>query len=296
MQAIIPQNLSILNDSVPEDEAPAWDEGAAYEEGDSVTDAHYLYLALTESQGKKPGGHCDMEGAPWRTISVTNKYACLDLYRCTQTVAPQGQSELVIQVPFTRPATAVGLLNLGASALRVTLQDSTGETVWDSGEKSLLRDSGSWWDYYFGPFRQESDVVLTAIPPVSGVLTVTLTGPRPAVGSVIVGERVLLGQTQYGARSGFIDYSVSGTDAFGNEVWVKRRNARRGTFPVFLDPKDLDHAQKRLAELSGNPALWIGDDGTGFQSLIIFGFLKEYEAGLDTWGRATATFDVRGIV
>ncbi len=65
---------------------------------------------------------------------------------------------------------------------------------------------------------------------------------------------------------------------------------------MFLDPKDLDHVQRRLSELSGNPALWIGDDGTGFQSMIIFGFLKEYEAGLDTWGRATATFDVRGIV
>ncbi len=296
MQAIIPQPLSILNEPVPENEAPLWDENTEYQEGAKVIDKHYVYLALTESQDKEPSGNCDMEGAPWRTVSITNQYACLDIYRATQTVAMEGQTEVAITVPFVRPATGVGLLNIKATSLRVTLKDGDGEIAWDSEEKSLLRDSESWWDYYFGKRREETDLVLAGIPPITGELTITLTGPRPAIGSIIVGERVILGQTQYGARSGFIDYSVSGTDAFGNEVWVKRRNARRGTFPVFLDPKDMDHVQARLSELSGNPALWIGDDGTGFQCMIIFGFLKEYEAGLDTWGRATATFDVRGIV
>jgi hypothetical protein len=88
MQALIPHVLKILNDSVPENEAPPWDETATYVEGDKVIDEHYVYIALkvdTDNTGVKPSGNSDIGGAPWRTVSVTNKYACIDLYNHTQT-------------------------------------------------------------------------------------------------------------------------------------------------------------------------------------------------------------------
>ena len=296
MQAIIPQKLKILNDSVPEDDAPLWNAATAYALETQVIDDHKIYKAIKENTGKQPSIEENSSGtnASWLWTGVTNKYACIDTQNYTQTVAPEGATELVIQLPFERPAIAVGLLNMKAAAVSVTLT-SGDAVIWESGESDLLRDSADWWDYYFGGFRQESIRVFTGIPPVTGVLTVKLTGNRAAIGNILVGEHVIFGETEYGVSTGFIDYSVNTTDGFGNEVWVKRRNAKRGSFPVFINPGDLDYVQQILSDLSGNPALWIGDNGAGFQSMIIYGFLKEYEGSLDNYGRATANFEVRGI-
>ena len=171
-----------------------------------------------------------------------------------------------------------------------------GEVQWSSGEVSLLRDSASWWEYWFGRFVYTRDVTFRGIPPMSGTLTVTLHGGRTAVGNILVGQHVIFGGTEYGVSSGFIDYSQTNVDGYGNEVWVKRRNAKRGSFPVYIHRNDIDYVHSVLSDLSGNPALWIGDDGVGFSSLIIYGFLREYDMGITNWDGNVANFEVRGIV
>lgn len=88
MQVLIPQQLKILNDTVPENEAPLWDKAVAYTKGQSVIYDHYVYKAVdAAAAGVVPVDNCDADGVPWRTISVTNKYACLDIYNWTQTKA-----------------------------------------------------------------------------------------------------------------------------------------------------------------------------------------------------------------
>ena len=298
MQAIIPQPLKILNDSVPEDEAPLWDAESTYAKGDEVIDDHKIYRALTENTGKQPSITRNSTGgdASWAWLGVTNKYACIDLQNYTQTTAPEGQTTLVIEIPFERPAVAAGLLNIDAAMVHLELVASSGDVAWESGEVTLQRDSSDWWDYYFGGYRQDKVKVFFGIPPVSGILRITLYGGRPAIGNILIGEHVTFGLTEYGVRTGFIDYSINTEDSHGNTVWMKRRNAKRGTFPVFIDPADLDYVQQTLADLSGNPALWIGDNGTGFQSMIIYGFLREFDGGLDAYSRATGNFEIRGII
>lgn len=68
---------------------------------------------------------------------------------------------------------------------------------------------------------------------------------------IVVGQHVIFGVTEYGVRSGFIDYSSYTTDTYGNEAWVKRRTARRATFPVWIDPQDADYVQDVLTDLAG---------------------------------------------
>lgn len=312
MQALIPNKLKILNNSVPETEAPLWDESASYAEGDRVIQDHYVYEAVEASTGKQPSGNADMDGAPWRTISVTNKYACIDIYGYTQTVAPEGATELVIKVPFDRPATGFGLLNMRATKVEVSITDVSGsEVVWDGGAISLLENSRSIWHYLFDSFRyikdlSESDVfdlltyrndtAFTSLPPRTGVLNITLRGNRPAIGTVVVGETVSLGLTQYGPTFGFKDFSVATMDEYGNPVYRERKKAKIGTFTVFIPPEDLDYIQQRIMDIGKRPTLWLGDDGKGFQSMIIFGRLKEYSPTLAAYGQGNATFDIEGFV
>ena len=296
MQVLIPQTLKILNDTVPENEAPLWDKTVAYTKGQSVIYDHYVYKAVdAAAAGVVPVDNCDADGMPWQTVSVTNRYACLDIYNWTQTKA-EGAQTLTIQVPYALPATGLALLNMQATRVTVTITNTSGETVYGGEPVALLKDSISQWDYWFGPFRFQRDLVLTSIPPATGTVTVTLEHDTcPAIGMIVVGQHAIFGVTEYGVRSGFVDYSSYTTDTYGREAWVKRRTARRATFPVWIDPGDADYVQDILTDLAGNPALWIGDDGAGFSSMTIWGFLKEYDANWETYGKTAGNFEVRGI-
>lgn len=298
MQVLIPQSLGILESSVPEDDAPAWDAETMYTEGMRVIDDHYVFQCRTENTGVRPSENADIDGASWRTVSITNQWACLDIYGYTQTQAAEGETKLTITVPFTRPASGIALLNMRATAVTVAVHDSDGELVWSDEGKDLLKDVRDWWEYWFEPFRFERDYIASGIPPVSGTATITLEyGNRPAVGTIVVGEHVVFGGTRYGVQSGFTDHSQITTDTFGNSVWTQRRKARKGTYPVWFAPSDLDYIHGRIEDLLGAPALWIGSDGVrGLNSLVIFGFLKEYEASVDAFSYVSANFEIQGII
>ena len=54
MKLIEPQAIRLLSSTVPENDAPAWNAGTAYEIGDSVIHEHRVYKAVTASTGKRP--------------------------------------------------------------------------------------------------------------------------------------------------------------------------------------------------------------------------------------------------
>lgn len=296
MEAIIPQNLSILNDSVPEDEAAPWDDNTTYAVGDEVIYRHYHYTALLQNSGKNPADNSDFDGASWFSLGVTNKYACIDLYNSTQTIAPQGETSLTIQVPFSRPATALALLNMTATSVHAVMTLLDGTEMWDSGEVKLIEGVTSWWDYFFSSILPIEDKVFSDIPPLSGVMTITLYGGTPAIGNIIVGELVDLGSTLYGVEPGFTDFSRSETDDYGNEVFVKRRNAKRASFSAWAHPSRLDYIHKACSRLAGIPALWRGDNGAGFESMIIYGFLREFSPTVENISTLRINYEIRGVV
>lgn len=297
MQAIIPQKLRILNQSVPENDAPPWSATTAYVEGAEVIDDHYVYKAVTDNKGQRPRDCCDMDGAAWRTDRVTNKYACIDVYNHTQTVAPEGQTTLTIRVPFPRPATGFGLLNMSASSVKATLFDAKGGVIWGGEELPLLQDVGTIWEYFYSPLRYKRDFAALDVAPVSGELEIMLHGGNPAIGGIVVGEAVRLGDTQYGASCGFKDYSSTVFDEFGHvSKRVERRKAKRGVFTVYIPPEELDYVQYRVMEIGGEPTLWVGDDGVGYQSMMVFGRLAEYSPSLTAVCKGEATFDIEGYI
>lgn len=297
MQIITPQKISILHASVLENDAPLWNASTSYAKDDRVIYEHYVYESIVNNNtGNIPLYNRDSVNAAWMTIGVTNLYACLDDYIHTKTMSPDA-TPLMLQVSLRPPATAIALLGLRASRATVSVHNRAGELVYGGTPIRLLQPVRNWWEYYFEPLRFQTDLVLTDIPPVAGTVTVTIEhGAAPAIGKLIVGEHIRAGVTQYGARAGIIDYSQYGTDAFGNEFFVKRHTARRASLTAWIEYNDIDYVQETLRELSGSPALWVGDNGVGLNSLVIYGFLKEYEISLDDWEKAIGSFEIRGIV
>ena len=99
MKLIEPQAIRLLSSTVPENDAPAWSAGTAYEIGDSVIHEHRVYKAVTASTGKRPDQNCEGTDAAWRLMGPTNRYAMLDQYVSTQTVAPMDAETLTGSYP-----------------------------------------------------------------------------------------------------------------------------------------------------------------------------------------------------
>jgi len=295
VRALIPQELDIEYCSAPEEDLPAWDEAATYAPKDRVIQNHYIFEAVEASTGKSPWDNRDTLDAPWRTISPTNPYRVLDDKLHTQTMAPAGVAELTITVPYERPATGFGALNMTASSATATLRDTDGNVLWEK-EKSLMESTYGCYRYFFDPFRTVRDAVEVGLPPYSGTLTLTLRGARPAIGMIVVGEAVQLGVTRYGPSFGFKDYSISSADDYGNLSYVERKKAKIGTFTVYIRPEDLDYVYFRVMEIGKRPTLWMGGDDTGFQSMLVFGRLKEFDPTLSAYSLGEATFELEGNI
>ena len=180
MKVIEPQAVRLLSSSVPEDDAPAWATEAAYGVGDSVVYGHEVYKAVGASTGKQPDLHCEGTDAVWRLMGPTNRYAMLDQYVSTQTVAPADAETLTFTVSFNR-CTAFALLNFKATSIRAVVKDGDGLVMYDN-TVNTLKDVDGYWEYYFRPLERVVDQAVTNIPlsPVA-TLEVTLTqkgGPR----------------------------------------------------------------------------------------------------------------------
>ena len=298
MKLIEPQAIRLLSSTVPENDAPAWNAGTAYEIGDSVIHEHRVYKAVADSTGKWPDQNCEGTDAAWRLMGPTNRYAMLDQYVSTQTVAPMDAETLTFTVTFNR-CTAFALLNFKATSIRAVVKDGDGLVMYDR-TVNTLKDVDGYWKYYFLPLERIVDQAVTNIP-VSPVATleVTLTQEGgPALGQVIAGQAWPIGTTQYNTRLGIRDYSRKDTDEFGNTRLVKRANAKRTSLPLYLHPSRLDSVREILARMHGLPVLWLGDDNEGigsYQSLTVWGWLEDWNATVIGPNEISMTIDIQGL-
>ncbi|WP_294623747.1 hypothetical protein [uncultured Bilophila sp.] len=298
MKVIEPQAIRLLSSSVPENDAPAWSAGTAYQIGDSVVHDHKVYKAVGASTGRQPDQNCEGTDAAWRLIGPTNQYAMLDQYVSTQTVAPTDVETLTFTVSFNR-CTAFALLNFKATGIRAVVKDGDGLVMYDR-TVNTLKDVDGYWDYYFRPLERVVDQAVTEIP-VSPVATleVTLTQKGgPALGHVVVGQAWPLGLTLYNTQCSIRDYSRKDTDEFGNTRLVKRANAKRTSIPLYLHPSRLDTVRELLARLHGLPALWLGDDNEGvgsYQALTVWGWLEDWRATFAGPNEISMNIDVQGL-
>ena len=188
MKLIEPQAIRLLSSTVPENDAPAWDADTAYEIGDSVIHEHRVYKAVADSTGKQPDQHSEGTDAAWRLMGPTNRYAMLDQYVSTQTVAPMDAETLTFTVRFNR-CTAFALLNFKATSIRAVVKDGDGLVMYDK-TVNTLKDVEGYWEYYFRPLEMIVDQAVTDIPisPVA-TLEVTLTQKGgPALGHIVAGQ------------------------------------------------------------------------------------------------------------
>ncbi|TFW15973.1 hypothetical protein [Duganella callida] len=270
-----------------------YDPAATYGLGDRVIDpvAHLVY----ESEVAGNHGQPLTGGTAWLVIGPTNKRASFDNLRNTQTEAPV---DIVQTIQLTDRASSIAVIGLDARTVTVT-QTVGGVQKYSVTANLSKRKSRSWKEWFFGLFKSRTSVQYFDLPPYRNAqITVTVAKPgsgRRAVGGILIGNAVYIGDVQYEPTSDHLNFSNIERDKFGNLTLEPERSVPKVDMTVWFD-KSLTSQILELRELlNGRPAVWSGlDDFTldYFEPLFIFGIHKEFSLNLKGFDYGVITLQV----
>lgn len=282
MHVIKPVNLSLVSISEPENDAPDWLSGATYGIGSYVIRNHVVYVSSIDgNQGNDPAQEVqEMEGARWIKVSATNIHRFFEGSLSTKTT---GTSPLVIEVSVDAIFNSLALLNLDCS--QCTIEVITGVTSKTVATITTGAEPVSnWWDWLHTVFYRNSRRFI--VPDASGYATstirLTIIGDAPALGELIVGRRVEIGETLLKGSTSVRrrTFTTISTNDFGLTSAKKRAIARDVTYSVHARREGFEVKERFLDDVDGVPVVTFArpDDWVQF---INYGFITDYEIPAD---------------
>ncbi len=254
---------------------PVYSGATSYGVGDKVisTTTHRVYQSLAAANS----GNALTDVSKWSDIGPTNRWAPFDLKVGTKASRVGDMSYTLV------PGTADSLGILDTNAESATLVVKVGATTVYS-ETKYLNVSGSliadWYDYFTAAVGTKTNITFDSVPLYAGaswVVTITArnTSAYVSVGTIGVGASKPLGITEARAKVGIIDFSQKTVDIFGNVSATERGFSKRMTLRTIIDTDDVDSVSTALAAVRAVPTIYLGE--TGFDSLLAYGFWKDFE-------------------
>lgn len=280
--------------SVPENDHAAWNSGTTYALGDRVilTSTHKIYQSL---QGSNTNKNPASEPLWWAEVGPTNRWRAFDLSSTTQTVV--GAADYYEITPG-QAVNALALINIsGILTVRVRLTDPSFGLVYDkTANLTFVPSESSWYAWFFEPRIEQTLFVVEDLPSYpNATLRIDVTSSGTAyIGSLIFGSVRSIGLgVQHGVQLGIQDYSRKERNEWGDVVLVQRAFAKRASFQLLVENKQLDNTYRLLTELRATPCLWIGSDRIG--SLSIFGFYNNFDINIAYATYSDCTIDIEGL-
>jgi hypothetical protein len=271
----------------------AWNAATAYVLDDIVlrTTTERLYQRLVAGTTATAP---ESDTVNWLDIAPSNKWAMFDGEISTATT--KSTSLTVVLKPGY--VNSLALFGLVGSNLAVTVRDAlAGNIVYTLSQDLDGTIIADWYQYFFEPVVQLAEVVLTDLPPYGDAhITVALTGTGTVeCGICLVGTFYTLGDTQYGASVGIIDYSRKVTDEFGVTTFVRRAYSKRMSAKLMLDNVQMNKVQRVLADLRATPCAWIGADDVTYAPLVVYGFYKDFAIEVAYPTMSYCSLEVEGL-
>jgi len=275
----------------------AWSSGTTYAK-DAVVDygTHYYNSLVNTNLNNIP----DVVGSTfWEFIGPDNKHAMFDGQVSTETTKATSPLTVTVSCGIVN---SVGLIGLTGSSVTITVRDNGASppvytrTVGLDG--TIITD---WYMYFFEPFVQLGEVVLTDLPPyLNGQITMTLSGGGAvAIGELIVGTVYTLGDEalDQGATIGIIDYSRKDTDPdTGVTTFTRRAFSKRMSGQFLVDNVDMNGVQRILADIRAVPSVFIGSEETTYAPLVVYGFYRDFSIDIAYPTKSWCRVEVEGLV
>ena len=274
-----------------------WSSVTTYAKDAKVDYGTHYYISLVNSNlNNIPDA---VGSTAWAFLSPDNKHAMFDGQVSTETT--KATSPLIVTVACGI-VNSVGLIGLTGSSVTISVTDAGASppvysrTVGLDG--TIITD---WYMYFFEPFVQLGEVVLTDLPPyLNGRITMTLSGGGAvAIGELIVGSVYSLGDEslEQGATVGIIDYSRKDTDVdTGVTTFTRRAFSKRMSGQFLVDNVDMNGVQRILADIRAVPSVFIGSEDTTYAPLVVYGFYRDFSIDIAYPTKSLCRVEVEGLI
>ena len=234
----------------------------------------------------------------WALVGPDNKHAMFDGQVSTDTTST---SPLIVTVE-TGIVNSVALVGLVGSSVNISVRDNgASPSVYSRTiglDGTIITD---WYMYFFEPFVQLGEVVLTDLPPYANAeITMTLTsGGSVAIGELIFGTVYTLGAegTEQGATVGIIDYSRKDTDPdTGVTTFTRRAFSKRMSGQFLVANNQINAVQRILADIRAVPSVFIGSELTDYAPLVVYGFYRDFSIDIAYPTKSWCRLEVEGLI
>ena len=288
--------LTMLLSSTAVEAYAAWSSATTYAKDAIVDYGTHYYISLVNSNTNNIP---DVVGSTfWAFVGPDNTHAMFDGQVSTATTSA---TPLIVTIA-PGIVNSLALVGLVGSDLTVEMRDGGASPPIYSRtinlDGTVLAD---WYMYFFEPFVQLGEVVLTDIPPyANGEITVTLSsGGNVAIGELIVGTVYELGTAdlEQGATVGIIDYSRKDTDPdTGATTFVRRAFSKRMSGQFLLNNSQINEVQRILADIRAVPSVFIGSEVEDYSPLIVYGFYRDFSIDIAYPTKSFCRLEVEGLI
>lgn len=294
VKPITVNDANFLSSSLAENDHAVWDNATNFNVGARVivtTGHHAIYESLVH-----PNTNHFPPTSPtqWIEVAPTNRFAVFDQSGGTVSL---GASPMQWVIATGRVDSVAVLEIADANSVQIIGISTLDGEVYN--ETYVLEDAtvvGNWNEYFFSVIRKETEVIATDIPQYQDLaVTVKVIGAGTVkAGTVLFGNSSQIGATQYGARSGIIDFSRKEVDQFGRATLVKRRFSKRMDVSLVIDNNIVDSVQTLLSDLRAEPVLYIAAKDS-FELLTIFGFYRDFSIDIAFPTQSFCTLEIEGL-
>lgn len=260
---------------------------------DDIVISTVTHRAYQSVQGSNTG-HALSDAAWWLDIGPTNRFKMFDQTNSSQT---SNGEDITVTVEITGRADSVALLNIaGASAQIIAVTAEDGEIYNKSFNLVSTGGITDWYQYFFEPIVRKGDLTVYDLP-VNANPTITVRllepGAQAKMGSLVIGQSQMLGDTIHPAKLGIQDFSRKETDDFGNFTIIQRGFSRRGTFKVIIDEARMDAISATLSAYRAEAVVWLGVDV--YTSSWIYGFYRDFSFDLSNPEETYLNIELEGL-
>lgn len=297
MKVIKPKTISLATDvisSTATEQYATWSSATTYSKNAFVDYGYHIYESLVNNNTNHQP---DVSTTQWVQIGPDNTHAMFDLQVSTRTTAT---TSLTVDVRGSL-CNSLALIDITGSSVDVIVTDGiTGPEFYNETFQLETSEVFDWYMYFYEPFSFITELIITDIPPYGdAIFNVTINAPageEVAIGEFILGTIYSLGDSEYGATAGIIDYSRKETDEFGVTTFVQRAYSKRMTDRFLLENNTLRNVQRILADLRSSPAVWIGSDDTDYSPLTVYGFYRDFSIDISYPTFSYCSIEIEGLI
>lgn len=284
MRVIVPVTPTLISSTVPEPDTgeAIYNAGTTYALGATVisTSTHKVYESLQAANtGNALPVPPETQTDWWFEVGVTNRYACLDSARNTQSI---GASPMQVVIAPGQRVNSIACMGMEADGLRIEMING-GIVVYDKSFDLKLRRVADGYEYCFKPFGLQPSVLQFDLPPFFAAqirLTLTRATGDVKLGSIVPGNYIYCGAVQQGAENDALNFSTIDRDLYGTASLVPRRTLPVTTQVCIVEKRYVSDLLDARELLNAVPAVWSGLDDLGssawFEAFLILGIYKRF--------------------